>query len=599
MVGTAVFPVTYNSNTVASGRDDDVRSTVGSEISTPKFVDNTIHHAVYSRGTDATTGRYMQLSRPKTTDFQVTHERTYDIIEEESSVILKHSAIAGVDEGITPFFSETSLTTGTTPPLFLFTKGGRMIPDTVTTVAKGSRLDFRNLKGLPPSGVSSSFITGAKVHAGQIVDVGLRTSDLVMSLFKEKTHSLNSVGVGRPFAGPRTEEISTYKGANLAHHSTKFLSKNFISTTVPDAVRFLGRHDNYFLYYDRFGNFIYIPDGFSNVDKKIDPLISSNVETDTVLDSANRVTVRGKIVSANNNNKATVDDVELQKRDGMVKHTSIFDPIANTLMAARRSANQYLRLNRKAQGVVKSKNHQMAWELYPGDIINYKSPIDGGLSRKAVLEVEHSLHDMSSDFQLISYETGIERVMQDHSSQINDEEESVSSDKVKRLDMGGGDRALLKIRGGFYTRGVSSLLSRLNSDPSDYNLNDIGNDIHSGFLIGHRNYDLGNASGRSAIGVGLTPRLTGGTYSNGTITVSSTTGFPDTGYLIIVDSTPQPFRNQRMAQYTGKTGTTFTGVTVQAPNGAIIPASGLSIRLFRSRGHEMRTVKGLTLGRPL
>jgi len=602
MVGTAGLPDTYNSNTVASGRDDDIRSTVGSEISAPKFVDNTIYHAVYSRGTDATTGRYMQLSRPKTTDFQVTHDRTYDIIEEESSVILKHSATAGVNENITPFFSETSLTTGTTPPLFLFAKGGRMIPDTATTLAEGSRLDFRNLKGLPPSGVSSDFITGAKVHAGQIVDVGLRTSDLVMSLFKEKTHSLNSVGVGRPFAGPRTEEITTYKGANLAHHSTRFLSKNFISTSVPDAIRFVGRHDNYFLYYDRFGNFIYASDGFSNVDKKIDPLISANVESDTVLDSANKVTVRGKVVAANNNNKATVNDVELQKRDGMVKHTRIFDPVATTLNAARRSANQYLRLNRKAQGVVKSKNHQMAWELYPGDIIKYKSPIDGGLSRKAVLEVSHSLHDMSSDFQLISYESGIERVMQDHSSQIVDEEEAVSSDKVKRLDMGGGDRVLLRIKGGFYTRGVSSKLNRVNSDPSDYNLTDTDNDIHSGFLVGHRNYDGGNAAGRSAVGTGLTPRLTGATYSSantGTITVSSTAGFPDTGYLVINENV---LRNQRFVKYESKaTSTTFTGITVQAPSNASIPASPdlLDVRLLRSRGHEMRTVKGLTLRRLL
>ena len=588
MPGDAGFPDFGDQSTVPGGRDDDVRSAVGSEVSAAKFVDNTVHHAVYKRSSD-TTGRYMTVSRPTSTDFQVTSERTYDIIEEESSVILNHTSAAGVKDGIPPFFSNTRLVTSTTPPLLLSSRDGKMIPDTVTSVNKGSRLDFRNLKGLPPSGISASFITGTSVHAGQIVDVGMRTSDLVMRLFNNKNQSLNSISVGRPFAGPRTKEVTTYKGANLARHSEKFLSKNFISTTIPDAIRFIGRHDNYYLYYDRFGNFVYAPDGFSNVDKQIDPLVAMNVEKDSVVDVANSVSVKGKKVADNDNNRVTVHDVEMQKRDGIVKTMRVFDPVATTVTAARRSANQLLRLNRKAQGVVKSKGHQGAWELYPSDIIGYRSPIDGGVSRKAVLEVEHNLETMSSDFQLLSYEIGIERVLVDHSSQLDDEEIAVAKDKIKELNMGGGDRAIFKIEGWLFTRDISGKLTRLNSEP--YSLTDTGNDIHSGFLIGHRNYDTGNGAGRSAIGTGLTPRLSGGSHSGGTITVSSTTGFPSAGYLIINEAIH--------VQYTGKTGTTFTGVTVQAPDEENVPASGLSVRLFRTRSHEMRTVKGTMLRRAI
>tara|TARA_R100000008_G_scaffold81686_1_gene65201 strand:+ start:3832 stop:5601 length:1770 start_codon:yes stop_codon:yes gene_type:complete len=589
MAGTASFPVPGNQTTVPGGRDDDIRSSVGSKVSAAKFVDNTIHHAIYKRNSD-TTGQYMAISRPTSTDFQVTSERSYDIIEEESSIILKHSSADGVEDDIPPFFSDIQLTTDTTPPLFLLSgEGGKMIPDSVTTVGKGSRLDFRNLQGRTPSQVSHSFTTGNTVHAGQIVDVGMRTSDLVMRLFNGKNHSLNSISVSRPFAGPRTEEVTTYKGGSLARHSHRFLSKNFISTTIPDAVRFIGRHDNYHIFFDRFGNFIYAPDGFSNVDKQIDPLISSNIEKDSVVDVANSVTVKGKVVADNDNNRVTVNDVEMQKRDGVVKSMRMFDPAATTLTASRRSANQMLRLNRKAQGVIKSKRHQMAWDLYPSDIIEYRSPIDGGVSRKAVLEVEHDLDIMSSNFQLLSYENGIERVLVDHSSELRDEEPVVPNDKIKALDMGGGDRALFRVRSRMYTRNISGILARINSEP--YTLSNTGNDIHSGFLIGHRNYDTGDGAGRSAIGTGLTPRLTGGSHSTGTITVSSTTGFPSAGHLVINEAIH--------AQYTGTTSTTFTGVTVQAPSGASIPGSGLSIRLFRSRGHEVRTVKGITSGRVL
>ena len=585
--GIAVFPAPGSQNTVPGGRDDDVRSSIGSKVSAAKFVDNTIHHALYKRSND-TTGQYMTVSRPTSTDFQVTSERAYDITEEERSVILNHTSAVGVKSNISPFFSDTRLLTGVNPPIFLISKSGRLAPDTVTTVDKGSRLDFRNLRGRTPSQVSEYFRTGNTIHAGQIVNVGMRTSDLVMKLFEGKNHSLNSISVGRPFAGPRTEEVTTYKGGSLAKHSHRFLSKNFISTTIPDATRFIGRHDNYYLYFDRFGNFIYAPDGFSNVDKQIDPLIASNVEKDSVVDVANSVLVKGKVVADNDNNSVTVNDIEMQKRDGVVKTMRVFDPAATTVIAARRSANQLLRLNRKAQGAIKSKGHQMAWELYPSDIIEYRSPIDGGTSRKAILEVEHNLEIMSSDFQLLSYESGIERVLVDHSSRIDDEKPTVANDKVKELNMGSGGRALFRVTGRMFTRNISSILQRTNSDP--YTLANAGNDIHSGFLIGHRNYDTGNATGRSALGTGLTPRLTGGSFTGSTLTVSSTTGFPSAGHLIIgLVTTGNDIIH---VQYTGKSNTTFTGVTVQAPSEATIPGSGLTVRLFRTRGHEMRTVKG-------
>jgi len=651
MPGDATFPVPGSQNTVPGGRDDDVRSTVGSKVSAAKFVDNTVHHAIYKKGSSIT-GQYMTISRPTSTDFQVTGERTYGVTEEEASVILNHTPAAGVKDDVSPFFGDTRLVTDSTAPLLLLSESSRMKPDTVTTVSKGGRLDFRNLEGRTPSEVDGEFTTGANVHAGQIVDVGMRTSDLVMRLFDGKNHSLNSVSVGRPFAGPRTEEITTYKGAGLAKHSHRFLSKNFISTTIPNATRYVGRHDNHYLYFDRFGNFIYAPDGFSNVDKQIDPLIAANVKRDSVVDVANSVTVKGKAIASNDNNRVTVDDVEMQKRDGVVKTMRVFDPAATTPIAARRSANQFLRLNRKAQGVIRSKGHQMAWDLYPSDIIDYRSPIDGGVSRKAVLEVKHDLSIMSSDFQLLSYESGIERVLVDQSSELNDEEPVVPNDKIKELSMGGGDRALFRVRGRMTTRAISNILQRVNSQP--YTLTNTGTDVHSGFLIGHRDYDTGNGAGRAAIGTGLTPRLTGGTYNSGTITVSSTTGFPSAGHLIVnehsfIDATCDTTNNDATTtmdsttilavgmsvsgtgipsgatvasitnsttfelsanatasntnttltftkaihvQYTGKTNTTFTGVTVQAPSGASVPASGLSVRLFRTRGHEMRTVKG-------
>ena len=86
MPGDASFPALGDQSSVPSGRNDDIKDTVGSKVSAANFVDNTIHHAVYERTTNVTTGQYMSVSRPTHTDFQVTHEKAYDFVEADTSL---------------------------------------------------------------------------------------------------------------------------------------------------------------------------------------------------------------------------------------------------------------------------------------------------------------------------------------------------------------------------------------------------------------------------------------------------------------------------------------------------------------------------------
>ena len=103
-----------------------------------------------------------------------------------------------------------------------------------------------------------------QLNGGQFADVGLRTTDLTMRIFRNKSHGLNSISLGLPFGGPRVGEVTTYKGAGMIRHSTNFLAQDFRGQNVPDTLRFIARHDNYILFCDRFGNFIYAPNGFSH-----------------------------------------------------------------------------------------------------------------------------------------------------------------------------------------------------------------------------------------------------------------------------------------------------------------------------------------------
>ncbi len=578
------FP-TFATTAHAGSKQDAIHGSVGSRISSPKFVDNAVHHAAYKVVTDVTTGKSLGLSRPTTSDFQVTLGKGYDYSEEVGVLHLTHLQAPGVNDNIPVFYNDGKLTTNSVAPLMLFSGEDRILPDTITTREKSTEVGLKDTAGrsLTQLGLRDSDLP---LQAGQIVNVGLRTTDLAMRLFDDKKHSLNSVSLSLPYSGSRSGVDSQHPGSSLLRHSTSFVSKDFRRVTIPTALRFLARYDHYMLFSDRYGNFTYAPSAFSQSDRSIEALVASNVTVDPIVDIANKVTVQGPSNALNNNNIAQVDDVEMQKKDNVIKAMSHLDPTANTRAAARRSANQMLRLNRKAQSSLKSDGHLKAWDIQPGDVVDYHHINMPSSTRTAILEATHSYPEGTSSFTLISYDVGVE----DLQANIDVSLEDAADDSAPRLDnsvtlkeYSAIGLSSMRVKALVKTRAVMGSKVRSFSDTSDITLANDGVDSHSGFLIGHRGFDTGNASSRGAIGTGLTPRLTGGSFSSTTLTVSSTTGFPTTGDLVINDGIH--------ATYTGKTNTTFTGVSVLAPSSATIPANNLTVRLLRGRSHEIGTVK--------
>ena len=104
---------------------------------------------------------------------------------------------------------------------------------------------------------------------------------------------------------------------------------------------------------------------------------------------------------------------------------------------------------------------------------------------------------------------------------------------------------------------------------------------------------------RGAIGSGFSKRISG-TFSTTTITVGAneTDPFPSAGHLTLTYISGATYSIATVA-YTGKTATTFTGVSIVAPSGGSIPATISEIKLLRPRAHEMRTVKTLKKTRRL
>ena len=545
------------------GRSKEVHSEIGAIAEKPTFVDNAIHHAIYQT-TEKTIGegsevllKKTQVTKPNQTDFQPTHQRRYRISEQQSSIRLAHNTHEDA-----PFFNGEQMSASSSRPMLLIADEDptlRLRTQSLVPTNKGINVVLNNMKGKSLSEMGMGDVQ--HVRAGQTISVGMRTTDLVEKLFTKSLHGLNNVS---------TDGISTL-----------FVAQNFNSTVIPTAIRFVGRHDHFIMYYDRFGNFLYAPKIFKNKDRELGTQRGvGKTKIDPIVDVANRIVVKGNGIALNDHISIPVDDAEEQKKRGAIKEMKVKDPTVNSESKARTSASQLLRLNKKAQGALQSNQHAQSWDFEPGDIVDYKSAI--GRVQQAIIELEHK-SDGTSNFQMISYEAGLEAVINafGDGADMDDEEFQAGGEQIVSINKSGIGSSNIRARGVLRVRPVITKLARTKTSALN-----TGSDIHAGVLLGHRNSGYG--AGRSALGFGITPRISG-THAAGAITVSSTTGFADSGHLIL--------DNQSFVSYSGRTATSFTGVTLVS--GAAIASPIAEIRMLRPRGHEMRTVKGRKIRRKI
>jgi len=573
MASTQAFP--------PKGRQDTIFNEVTSVIRVPAFVDNTVLHAEYTRERSNTKGTILKVTPPLGTDFQYAHDRTYSLIEEQDGLRLTHPTRDGSRYTGAIYFDGNKLSSSSSaPPLLLFAEEEsteqRLRPKEVHTATYGSRLTLQNMRGRTLEGIE---FTEKTVRLGQTVDIGLRTTDLIQQLFIGVPHSLNSVDIGLSFTGPRGGATSTnYKGADLVRHSTRFLSANFQGVNLISALRFVGRHDGHTMFYDRFGNLLYAPSVFLLTDRTLGETTGVNsVQSEPLVGLANRLKILGKQRANNDDIVVVVDDGELQKKQGSIKTMEILDPVVRTETAARRVAGEYLRMNRKAQNVLRSKGHINSWDIGPGDVVHYKAPSTGSQRYVAVLEATHSLRDHTTDLDFTTFETGIERMLTGFTGRgelQNDLTEPDLTQQIRTLQNSNTGSIGLFVIPSVSTFTLVGALARNHSDDIK-TVNNATPDKHAGFIIGHR-YSQGNITSaigttdmtkaaRGAIGVGasLSTKIAGSgsaQYIHATklLTVASTDGFPATGTIMIV---AQDDSLAYSAAYDAITSTTFHIVT--------------------------------------
>jgi len=225
----------------------------------------------------------------------------------------------------------------------------------------------------------------------------------------------------------------------------------------------------------------------------------------------------------------------------------------------------------------------------PGDVVNFQQK--NVVSKQAIINIVHDLTGGLSDVSLLSYDVGLERVLANQTAQSEQsmEKEASSGALVEKKDKFVMGTSAIKVRGMLVNKSLRARTPRVHSVISGFTMADTDNERHSGFLIGHRGYDVGNAPSRGGLGVGVAPR-TSGSHSGNTLTVTSTTGFPTAGHLLMRKTTSSAVH----VAYTGKGSTTFTGVTLQAPSGGSIPTGACEITMLRAKSHEVGVVKGMS-----
>jgi hypothetical protein len=438
----------------SKGRFNETLTDVMTDVRQPVFVDNAVHYAKSEPKSNAKTK--VTIEAVNADNYEIASEKTYTIAESESSLVLTHTESHGhtLKSDIFSPKGKNSITK------LLFGKDKyekRVLASSTSSTSSGLRADMRNMQG---STLKELGFDDVEVRVGQSIDIGFRTTDLAMRAGDEVNDSINAITIGAP-------TTVANMGTNRRKSSNTFLAANFNGVNLVNALRYISRHDNRIIKFDRYGNLNYVPFNHADVNRKIEGDIRfGNKETSPIANVENRITVKGIPIAVNEELVYTMDDRSKQQGAhdvDVVENTSpLFDASITNLTRAKTVARQILKANSTLSGSIRSQGHPNCWELRPGDIVEYED------SRLSVLEARHTLSGLT-DFVFLSADSGLEGVLQNiregsitTSSLTNpDKTNQIKSENFSFFD---SMEILITPRIEVFTTNISGLLIGRNSD---------------------------------------------------------------------------------------------------------------------------------------
>jgi len=369
----------------------------------PVFVDNALHLGEITK--QGSSKSKVTLRKRNTTSYAIASTHSYDIDEREDSIVLTHTPTAGHDSTSAIYYMNSKLegndAASNTPPL-LYAKDRqteRLALGSTSSGSKGTVFAVRNMKG---STLQELGFDSKRAYAAQPIDVGLRTTDMAIRLGNEVAGDLTSINTALPISpsNPNNDRRS---------FTTKFVAADFYGVNLITALRFLGRHDNYITYFERFGSLLYVPFNFAEAGRFVNSSMRTGTASSNPVDNtSNRIIVQGKALAVNEKARAEVNDAERQSGLGaeiIQEPLVVEDFTVGSNQQARMVANSILKANNLLKGSQNSNGHPSSWDLRPGKIIEY----DG--VRRILVEVKHNLVNNTADLVFLTLDTGIEGVL--------------------------------------------------------------------------------------------------------------------------------------------------------------------------------------------
>jgi hypothetical protein len=379
--------------------DSDV---VMKQVRKPRFVDNALHLGELTM--QGSNQQKVTVRQRKEATYAVATERTFTISESQDALTLQHTGAAGHNSKTALFYANAQLNGDAainTPPLLFGADNPaeRITVSDISSGNEGTRFSVRNMQNRSLLDIGFNSTRG---HLGQVADVGLRTTDMAMRLARD-LDSMTSVSIALPLTPTRSN-----KGRRK--QSTTFVATDFYGVNLVTALRYLGRHDNHIVYFDRFGSLLYVPFNFGEAGRFVDANTRTGpAGTNPVDNTSNTVVVQGAGLSLNDTAYAKVSDGERQSgRGGDIQQDPqvIEDFSVSTNEGARRVARNILKANNLLSGNKTSAGHPRSWDLRPGKIIEYE-----GVNR-ILTEVKHTMTKDTADLVFLTVDSGIEGVLQ-------------------------------------------------------------------------------------------------------------------------------------------------------------------------------------------
>ena len=450
----------------ATGSFDAALDAVMNNIRKPVLVDNAIHYSTLNSQTSDK--NKITIENRKAATYHVASQKTYEIKETSSAVVLTHSQRAGHTYEGAPYYESGNIKSGDSNLMLFYNSlenSQRIKPSSFESSSKGVNVKLKNMQDKK---ISDLGFVGDTVNLAQPIDVGFRTTDLAIKLTKDITDTMTSINIGS------NRNISN-SNFNRRLHSHKFLAQDFKKINVLAALKFIARHDYRVIMFDRFSNLLYVPFNFSDSSRIL--LSRDRIGTETrnpVDDTINSVSVRGIPLALNDPTEVTVNDFSRQQgafnSNIQSKLTPLFDITVKNEKEASIIARQILKANSTGQGTLSSNGHRNAWDLRPGNIISY----DG--TKYVVMESTHISGKNLSDFEFLSLSVGVDGLLQGITEGLIAEDSQISPDnnnQIKTENMGLFNELNISVTAVVSVRPVSS----------------------SGFIIGKN-------AGRSTIGKG-------------------------------------------------------------------------------------------------